>query len=142
MSDVVEGVEALERKLDDIGRSVRLAVLRALHEGVRAIAVDARNSMRATKVRWSEKGNYKASLPGYPPAIRTGYLHDSIVFGVDTTRLSGVVGTNASYGKYLEFGTRYMEPRPWLYPAYARNKRKILGALNSSIRNVLRRSGR
>lgn len=28
-----------------------------------------------------------------------------------------VVGTNVEYGVYLEFGTRDMQPYPWLFPA-------------------------
>lgn len=49
-------------------------------------------------------------------AIDTGFM-------VNTTRarrvkdLTYTVGTAADYGVYIEYGTRYVSPRPWLGPA-------------------------
>ena len=61
---------------------------------------------------------HRASAPGEPPAGDSGYLaaqighrmeiHDTVV---------GIVESKASYGLWLELGTRYMEPRPYLRPA-------------------------
>ena len=53
------------------------------------------------------------SRPGQPPHKQTGRLRASIAWeavGDDTAR----VGTNVKYGKFLELGTRRMDPRPWL----------------------------
>lgn len=48
--------------------------------------------------------------------VRTGNLRASI--GVTTTGdLAAEVGPTANYGKYVEFGTWKMAPRPYMSPA-------------------------
>lgn len=60
------------------------------------------------------KGRRKrASAPGQYPANRSGELRRSIDFRVDgNSRM--IFGAGKEYGKFLEEGTRNMEPRPFL----------------------------
>jgi HK97 gp10 family phage protein len=47
--------------------------------------------------------------------VRTGYLRSSIY-----AKIQGWVaeiGSEAAYAMFVEFGTRYMQARPYLYPA-------------------------
>lgn len=62
---------------------------------------------------------HQASAPGQPPAVDTGYLRASVdhKVGTDAEGLYADIGTEVDYGLYLEQGTRYMQPRPWLKPA-------------------------
>jgi len=65
------------------------------------------------------------------PTPITGRHRDSIVWktslqgsgvipGVPLPKkLEGYVGSSVDYGLYLEFGTRYMKPQPYLRPAIA-----------------------
>jgi HK97 gp10 family phage protein len=60
-----------------------------------------------------------ASRPGNPPHKQTGRLQGSITWELSRRGLFGRglmarVGTNLTYGRYLELGTRKMRPRPWL----------------------------
>lgn len=57
-----------------------------------------------------------ASTPGNPPHKRTGWLQKNVLYVLDKAKGLGKVGVtvNASYGAYLEFGTRKMAARPWL----------------------------
>jgi HK97 gp10 family phage protein len=59
------------------------------------------------------------STPGSPPAVRTGRLRGSITWrvGVDAESPYVDVGTAVYYAVFLELGTRYMAPRPFLRPA-------------------------
>jgi HK97 gp10 family phage protein len=47
--------------------------------------------------------------------VRTGYLRSTIYARV--SEWVAVVGADAPYALYVEFGTRYMQARPYLYPA-------------------------
>jgi hypothetical protein len=60
--------------------------------------------------------SHTASKPGDPPAPDTGALRSSIAvvqMDDDTVR----VGTGLDYGRFLEFGTKDIEPRPHARPA-------------------------
>lgn len=48
--------------------------------------------------------------------------------------LSGAVLAGTSYAVYLEFGTRYMRARPFLFPAYEKNRLAFLTALKRNIK--------
>lgn len=68
---------------------------------------------------------------GEPPAVRTGRLRASITFEVDKGNLVGRVGSDVEYAPYLELGTVYMEPRPYLRRQLHQNRdwiRKQFGA--------------
>lgn len=74
------------------------------------------------------------SAPGEPPhkqtgRLRAGVTHEVLLWGLG--RLIARVGTNIPYGKHLQFGTRFVKPRPWLDVALKRTTvqvRQILGA--------------
>jgi hypothetical protein len=69
-------------------------------------------------------------------AIDTGFM-------INTTRarkvkdLTWSVGTAADYGVYIEYGTRYVSPRPWLGPAM-RDARKTFGQIAQSLLRSIR----
>lgn len=67
------------------------------------------------------------SSPGEPPKKITAQLMNSIRTKVirTTRRITGLVGTNLKKGKWLEYGTSKMKPRPYLRPTITENRRKI-----------------
>lgn len=104
--------------------------------------------MRDTTVDYDKaykKGKNKdivhyASAEGEPPAVDTGTLRMSITHEVreeGNGKAVGIVGSilnNPPYGRYLEYGTSKMKPRPWLSRALNESiefikqaQRKILG---------------
>jgi HK97 gp10 family phage protein len=54
------------------------------------------------------------SLPGEPPRKQRGQLRMSIAHELDRDSFVARVGSNLLYAKFLELGTRYMKPRPFL----------------------------
>jgi HK97 gp10 family phage protein len=62
---------------------------------------------------------HQASAPGEAPASDTGDLTNKITTNYDFTELSGTVTSNSVHGLMLEYGTKNMEPRPYLRPALA-----------------------
>lgn len=61
---------------------------------------------------------HRASSPGEPPAVDTGRYRSSISHLIVSfgKKYKGYVGSNVIYGKFLEFGTRKMAPRPHWKP--------------------------
>lgn len=80
------------------------------------------------------------SKPGNPPKTDTGRLVNSIYVNAED---GGVfVGTNVKYGKWLEFGTRYISPRPFLQPALEFHRKKIIGGLYKIVNKATKKAGR
>ncbi len=121
-----------DRVLSAAEKSVENGLTRLANE----IAQDARRSMRTTKSgvdyrvgsgdpradwmpeEWRERFKTRSSAPYEAPAAQTGGagLQGSIQVEQDAP-LSRKVGTNLSYGLYLEVGTSKMDERPYLRPA-------------------------
>lgn len=60
---------------------------------------------------------HTSSSAGEYPASDTGHLASNIeIEGLGKKIVS--VGTDVMYGRYLEFGTRKILPRPWLQPSF------------------------
>jgi HK97 gp10 family phage protein len=58
--------------------------------------------------------NVKALAQQHAP-VRTGYLRGSIYAKIH--EWVAEIGVEATYALYVEFGTRYMQARPYLFPA-------------------------
>jgi HK97 gp10 family phage protein len=57
---------------------------------------------------------FERSAPGEYPRLQCGELRRSITWELDEKKMMVRVGTNKIYGRYLEKGTIYMAPRPFL----------------------------
>jgi HK97 gp10 family phage protein len=75
---------------------------------------------------------HTASSSPNPPRVDQGDLVKSIKALVG--RLEAFVGTNQKYGPHLEFGTQNMKPRPWLFPAFERQRRNFVNRLREAMR--------
>lgn len=83
---------------------------------------------------------HTASLPGDPPAPDTGALRRSIGFQITGPGRVGVgVEAGAPYWRFLEFGTRFIEPRPFLRPAVTFARAGMIDAAASAFRDRARR---
>lgn len=66
------------------------------------------------------------SLPGEFPKKLSGQLMRSITWKLDRQEMVLTVGTNLKgYPKFLETGTSFMKPRPWLSLAFGKEKDNI-----------------
>lgn len=116
-----------------VGAAMQGRVVQACHE-VRNEWMRTLSGARSGK-RYRVPGAkrwYTASAPGQAPAQATGRLRQSIRvmprFGWRGAQAR--VGTPLEYAVYLEYGTRYMDPRPHLRVSYERARpaiRRILG---------------
>ena len=102
MGDIkIVGMEKLQRKLkknvrmDDVKRVVR-------HNGAEMQAKAQQNA-----------------------PVDTGMLKRSIGLGITDGGMSAEVEPTAEYAPYVELGTRFMDPQPYLKPAFNEQKEKF-----------------
>lgn len=68
--------------------------------------------------------------------VKTGNLRASLTSAVKGKEAA--IGTNTNYAPYVELGTNKMKPQPYLYPALAANKDKIVKDIVEEIERGLR----
>ena len=115
LDDVVR--RDLERRAYNVENKAKR--LLTLHGGGRVYTTRFWRDKDGRLRRGGRRVPHQASAPGMPPASDTGRLltsiHHSVTGVLDT--LEARVGTDVNYALYLELGTRYMAPRPFLRPA-------------------------
>lgn len=119
----LEGLEEVQKRMRKLGVNVD----RELSEVVRATTLAVSGAAQTSIAQGTKSGvtyqlsnpnrTHTASAPGEAPATDTGRLVQSISTRFSQGGLQGVVFTPLDYGKYLEFGTQTIKPRPWLLPA-------------------------
>lgn len=137
---------ANEVSADAIAEAANAAIENAMRGAVQIVVNDAKRSVaRGPKTgRVYRRGNitHQASAPGEPPATDTGVLVNSIVGDVtraQNNQVQGYVRAGAGYAGYLEFGTRRMAARPFLFPAIERNRVAIQQFLQRAMQTAANR---
>ena len=106
---------------DGVEKAVRKAASGSLGQAAAALEREVKTSM-------STGGGARRtpSAPGKVPHVQTGNLRASIQSAKVNDRM-WIVGptTNAIYGQFLEFGTRHIQPRPFMFPALLRIRRSF-----------------
>ena len=107
--DVIAGLTE-----EQVKRGIRDATLTLLRDAKLLIGV------KGALIRKTRTGREirEPSLPGEPPHRQTGQLVSSVGHEFEDEGLVGIVGTNVKHGKWTEFGTSKMPPRPWLRPSF------------------------
>jgi len=111
MADILQKLGAESRgKVED---AVTIAALNVQKRAIKKIQQGpARGATRRSRVA---KAVHTASAPGDPPMTDSGRLVSSIYYDQDGT--TAYVGSPVFYALFLEFGTRKMAARPFLFPS-------------------------
>jgi phage gpG-like protein len=100
--------------VEDVSRQVDAALKETLHKATEAVKAELIRLIRSSPAtgRTYRKGGhtYRASKPGKAPVSQTGRLIGSIT--TSYKGITGQVGINVFYGRFLEFGTKRIAPRP------------------------------
>lgn len=72
----------------------------------------------------------------------SGALRASIEIVAGADPLTTRVVAGAPYAKFVEFGTRHVAARPFLHPALALEKPRLVAALSAALAGALSRLGR
>ena len=131
----IDGLSQLTRQLADLvgdAEAVMTETITRVVMDTRANAVQGIQRGPATGA--VRRDGSRASAPGQFPMSDTGRLANGVEFNLPTAgRLTGEVGTNIIYGRYLEFGTSRMAARPWLLPSFEKAKVGVEARLKKAI---------
>ena len=83
-------------------------------------------------------GNVEALAKQLVP-VRTGFLRSSIYAYINGW--VATVGASAPYASFVEFGTRYMQARPYLYPAIQQYLPQLEAIMVEAIERAKREAG-
>ena len=134
----------MSRVTGDARHRARLRMLRspaargrsaaALFTGGDEIRVEAKLSITEGAVSGKD---HVPSLPGEPPKADTHHLDTNI----ETTRtgpLAVQVESKAEYGLALEFGTSKMAERPYMRPATAKKRPRVIALVRAVVQGLMK----
>ena len=139
---VAKAVEALEKVKEDLENNMQEVLLGGGQlirgEAIRSIQTGAKSGK--TYKKYNPTRTHKASAPGEAPASDTGFLVSNI--RVKDQKDFVEVRSEASYSKFLEYGTSKMLARPFMFPASEKSKPKIAEVLFQKIKQSLEKFGK
>ena len=121
----ISGVDEILNRLQQIGANVSRFENQALGNAAEPVLEDAKANapVRTGKL----KEGLKIS------SIKTKEGMKYVLVGVDKSDNSKIF-----YGKFVEFGTTKMSARPFLGPAYEKNKREIVETIKDTLKEGLK----
>jgi HK97 gp10 family phage protein len=141
-SGVEDATKALEKVKEDLEKDMKEVLLGGGQlirgEAVRSIQQGSKSGK--TYKRYNPTRTHKASAPGEAPASDTGFLVSNIRVKEEKDVVQ--VRSEASYSKFLEYGTSKMLARPFLFPAFEKSKPKIAEVIFRKIKQSLDRFGK
>jgi HK97 gp10 family phage protein len=141
-SGVQDATKALEKVKEDLENNMQEVLLGGGQlirgEAIRSIQSGAKSGK--TYKRYNPTRTHKASAPGEAPASDTGFLVSNI--RVKDQKDFVEVRSEASYSKFLEYGTSKMLARPFLFPAMEKSKPKIAEVILQKIKQSLDKFGK
>lgn len=136
MLEKAKGMRAVERALGRaafrgavlVQKEARMGIAKGPKTG-RVYGNESDIAKAKKGVKAAMKRVHRASAPGEYPATDTGNLARGVSVVAASTVAPGVVSasvaSSARYSKSLEYGTKGMEPRPFMYPSVKKNEKAI-----------------
>lgn len=142
----LSGLDSLESRTVKVREMIAQELRKGMQASVLKIEAEAKRSIATGKktgaIYKRRTVTHQASAAGEAPANDTGRLLNSIRGALEpyvSGALSAKVTVGASYGKLLEFGTRHMQPRPFLLPAAESSKKWIQDRLSRAVQTGINR---
>jgi HK97 gp10 family phage protein len=153
----IKGIDELLKNFDKYSAETQKKITESILLTAINVRTDAMRSMKASPASGAtytrRSVTHTASSPGSAPRVDTGRLFNSIrwvssateavvgVFGAMdlkggiTNKSEGIGdGTRSTYAAALEFGTKNMEARPFLFPAFEKERRNFFRRITETLR--------
>lgn len=138
--------KAIKDELITTAVFIRNHIIKSMRKTPR-ITRPKRNSMtggQSGNYNWMSGGKmHIPSSPGYAPAVDTGDLIKSIKMDVRQNEVevgSNLTGEEGGYPIFLEFGTKFMEARPYLEPAFIDGKMDFFVGIRKNVLNAIKKA--
>ncbi|WP_420825937.1 HK97-gp10 family putative phage morphogenesis protein [Clostridium taeniosporum] len=123
----LQGVDEILNKLQSMGTNVSRLENKALRNAAEPVLEDA----KATNAFNDRSGKLRKGLKITNVKKKEGVKY--ILIGIDKSDNSKIY-----YGKFLEFGTSKMPAKPFLQPAYEKNKDNIKRTIAETLKEGLK----
>lgn len=128
MADIeLEGVDEILNKLQQIGNNISRLENKALKNAAQPVLDDTKSSNSFN----DRSGNLRKGLKISNIKNKEGVKY--VLVGVDKSDNSKIY-----YGKFLEFGTSKMSAKPFMQPAYEKNKDNIQKTIAETLKEGLK----
>lgn len=142
MTEQVQGAEQVQKNLKKLAKKYGEAAVEGAIELAETVRTSAINSIQDVSdgeevtrtTAGGEEYDHVASKPGDAPNTDTGRLVSSVQVEIKPKAIT--VGSTLSYSGHLEFGTKGMAARPWLFPALEGNKKKAASVIAKFLKKV------
>lgn len=140
----VEGgltVKQAIQKFDDDSIRMIQGVIDSSAQNIRNHAIRSIKNSPATG-RTYKRGSvsHTASSEGNPPKSDTGRLVGTISASVG--ELEAEIGAYAEYSSHLEFGTRKMGARPFMFPALEQERKTFMSRMDRAMKSATSKGGK
>ena len=143
----VEGLDKIQRATREVQKAVDDELRRGLFAAAKHVEGEAKRSIAAGgktgRIYKRRTVVHRASAAGEAPATDTGRLVNSITsYPAGASLESTVVAGRGTvkYASLLEFGTRFIAPRPFMFPALEKSKDWIRERLAAAVRKAAAKS--
>lgn len=146
----IEGLDRIQNATREMQESIALELNKALYASAKKVEAEAKRSIAAggktgrDYQKYNPRRVHTASAPGEAPASDTGRLANSInAYPAVDGEATVVAGRGTvKYAAMLEFGTRHIAARPFMFSALEKSKDWIRERLNKAVRTAAARSVR
>lgn len=148
----VKNFSSLEKKLLNLPKHLLVPIQQSVMDGalkIQKTAIDSINRGGSRSgVLYTRSGKVgRRSAAGEYPKSDTGNLARNIYISVvaGSKKLAYEVGANlrkAEYAMSLEFGSRKMSSRPWLFPSFRKNVNLIIKDIKTNVKKGLKKAAR
>lgn len=129
----IRGIEKYARKHRKKTEEALYASALVVQNEARRLVVQGPKSGRLYLKRGG-KIAHRASAPGEPPASDTGTLARNIIVNAEFHLHRIRVIANTAYSGFLEYGTRRIKPRPFMFRALLAKKDEIRNIFTASFK--------
>lgn len=116
---------------DEVRKAMAVSIIATMNRVKRNLVGGTRSGKVYTAGR---SGPHRASAKGEPPHSDFGDLVRGIRHEIDLDGAGGSVVSHVNYSKFLEFGTRHMGARPFLFPASEEERPKSRARMRQALR--------
>lgn len=124
-----DSIKVIQGVIDSSAQNIRNHAIRSIKNSPATGRTYKRGSLSHT-----------ASSPGNPPITDEGNLVKSISASVG--ELEAEIGAYEPYSSYLEFGTRRMAARPFMFPAMEQERKTFFKRMDQAIKSAVNKGGK